>query len=248
MQLTIKNRTANPLSYVQGLITVTANGNKSVPRDFNVLLTQDATFLTDATAGNIIVNNGSTDLSGYSILLLAQVLANFTTDPVATMPLYYQLPINIRQTTNTSVGSVVWAMTNSSSSIKQVIIENINIIMSFDEATPSTRTTLAYELVRFNTVTPTGGTSIIPILIDSLTMTSSVTDARSLDTGLTISGIVFENPLTIITCPACDGSSINYVRNRIPIKLLAGEGLAIRLNADAIEGQSISGDIIWSER
>lgn len=247
MQLTIKNQTANRLSYVQGFITVGAGANTIVPREYNTILAGDAGFLADSAAGNIIVNNGYVDLSGPAVILLAQVLAAFTTTPIATIPLYYSLPVSIRQSANTTAGSTVWSMQNNSASLKIIMIERINLVMSFDAAAPLTRASVRYELVRFNTATPTGGTVLTPILMDSNAPATLVTDARYLDTGLSTSGLVFETAFALIGCPASDGASSSYYRD-MPIKLAAGEGLAIRLNVNAVAGQGLFGEIIWSER
>lgn len=247
MQLIIKNQTANPLSYVQGFITVAANSNTTVPRQYNTILCGDAGFLSDASSGNIIVNNGYANLTTTSIILLAQILAAFSTTPVATIPLYYSLPISIRQSAGTAAGTIVWSMRNNSLSPKIIMIERINLVMSFDAGTPLTRASLRYELVRFNTATPTGGTSISPTMMDSNAPATLVTDARFADTGLSVTGVVFENSFASIGCPASDGASSSYSRD-IPIKLAAGEGLAIRLNVAAVVGQGLFGEIIWSER
>jgi hypothetical protein len=247
MQLTIKNQTANPLSYVQGFITVAANSNTVVPRQYNTLLAGDAGFLSDSAAGNIIVNNGYVDLASSSIIILAQTLSAFATTPIATIPLYYSLPVNIRQSAGTTAGTVVWAMRNNAASPKIVMIEDINLMMSFDAGTPITRQSLRYEFVRFNSATPTGGTQITPTMMDSTAPSTLVTDARYVDTGLTTSGMVFENAFASVGCPASDGVSVAYHRTK-PIKLAAGEGLAIRLNMNAVAGQGLFGEIIWSER
>lgn len=247
MQLTIKNQTANPLSYFQGFITVAANSSTVVPRQYNTLLTGDAGFLADASSGNIIVNNGYVDLAASSIVLLAQALAVFGATPIATIPLYYSLPISLRQSANTGAGTTVWSMRNNAASPKIVMIERINLAMSFDAGTPLSRSSLRYELVRFNTATPTGGTSISPILMDSNAPATLVTDARYAVTGLSVTDVVFENPFASIGCPASDGASSNYSRD-IPIKLAAGEGLAIRLTVAAVTGQGLFGEVIWSER
>ena len=248
MILTIKNQTASPLSYVQGQITVAANGNTIVPRDYNVLVTSDAAFLNDATSGNIIVNNGATDLSGPSILLLAQSLAPFSTTPIAVLPLYYSLNVNIRQSAATAANTTVWAMRNDAASVKQIMIEQILLNMSFDAGTPLGRSLQRYEIRRFNTATPTGGTSITVIPMDSLSPATTVTDARQVDTGLTVTSIVFENIMDIISCPATDQTVVPIRRDFVPIKLAAGEGLAIRLNVASVVGQGLCGRITWSER
>jgi hypothetical protein len=247
MQLIIKNQTANPLSYVQGSIIVAANGSAVVPRQYNTLLAGDAGFLSDSANGNIVVNNGYVDLAQSSIIFLAQTLSAFATTPIATIPLYYSLPVNLRQSAATTAGTVVWAMRNNSASPKIVMVEEISMIMSFDAGTPITRQSLRYEFVRFNSATPTGGNQITPTMMDSSAPSTMITDARYLDTGLTVSGVVFENAFASVGCPASDGASVTYQRHK-PIKLAAGEGLAIRLTNNAATGQGLFGEIIWSER
>ena len=247
MQLTIKNQTGSFLSYFQGFITVSPNANTLVPREYNTILVGDAAFISDANAGNIIVNNGSVDMTAPAIITLAQTLAAFSATPVATLPLYYSLPVSLRQSTATAANTVVWTMRNNSISPKIVVIEKISLAMSFDAGTPVTRTSLRYEFVRFNSATPTGGTQISPILMVSNAPATMITDARFLDTGLTTTGLVFENAFASVGCPASDGATASYYRD-IPIKLAAGEGLAIRLNVAAVAGQGLFGEIIWSER
>lgn len=248
MQLTLKNQTGSPLSYVQGQVTCPASSNAAVPRDYNTLLLGDATFLSDANSGTVILNNGSTDLTGPSIQILATVFAQFSLSPLATLPLYYCAPVNIRQTAATAANSTVWSMRNDASSLKLVTIESIKLMMHFDTGTPLQRSSLRYELRRFSTATPSGGTSITPVLRDSLAPSTSVTDARFLDTGLTVTSVVFDNPFAIIGCPASDGSTNSFSQDIVPFKLAAGEGLCIRLSQTAAIGQGLFGEIIWAER
>lgn len=247
MILTIKNQTGSPLSYLNGLVTVTANGQSIVPRDFNVLICADGQFLSDIRNSNIFLNTGIDDLNTGGSTELVKYLGQFSLEPLATLPLYYSMPVNIRQSAATTAGSTVWSMRNAANSIKMISIESIILNLSFDAPNPLVRNLLRYELIRFNTAAPSGGTSITPIKMDNLAESTTVTDARFLDTGLTVTSVVFETAFAIVSIPSITGSTAHYIRN-IPIKLAAGEGLAIRLSENAIAGMGICGEIIWGER
>ncbi len=250
MIIIIKNKSPGVRSYIGGLITVLEDGITIVPREFNVLLFNDNQLLCDiglVSTAKIIINNGIKDLNVGEVLDLAKVFSQFSLNPIATIPIYYSLPINIKHTGTVALDSTIFSMINNTDSLKIIMIERINLQMCFSAATPLIRTDLIYELVRFNTATPTGGTSISPVLMDSNALTSAITDARYSNTGLTVTGVVFETPFSYIGCPTSDGASTTYFRD-IPIKLAAGEGLAIKLTLASVAGQGLSGEIIWSER
>lgn len=248
MNLTIKNQIVGTRSYLNGIVTVIENGATTISRDLNVIIIGDAQFLFDVTNTNIIVNNGVKDLNPGETLLLAQSLSVFSTDPLATLFLYYSAQISIEQSASTVANSTVWSMRNSSLSPRFVIIERINLTASFHAATPLGRQTLKYDLRRFNTATPTGGTAVTAIQQDTLSSATGVSDIRVLDTGLTVTNVIFENPFAVISLPAVSGSVSSYIRDNMCFKLAAGEGIAIRLNTSALAGLSLTGEIIWSER
>ncbi len=161
---------------------------------------------------------------------------------------YYSVPISIRQTAATAVGATIFSMRNSTTSTTVVIIQRIELLLGFDSATPATRSTQLYDLVRFSTATPTGGTVIPVAQMWSGDSGTQVTDARFLDTGLTTTGVVFNPPFAIIGCPATDATTTKYQRDNVVIVLGIGEGFCIRLNAVAVVGQSLTGEIVWCER
>jgi hypothetical protein len=161
--------------------------------------------------------------------------------------MYYSAPINIRQTAATAANSTVWAMRNAAASTRTVIIEKIELMMAFDSATPATRSTQRYDLIRFSTATPTAGTAITVAQMFSGDPSTQVTDVRFLDTGLTTTGVVLNSPFATIGCPATDATTTKYQRQGPPLFLAAGEGLCIRLNTAAVIGQSVTGEIVWSE-
>jgi hypothetical protein len=161
---------------------------------------------------------------------------------------YYSAPVNVRQTAATAANATIWAMRNSATSTITVFIEKIELLLAFDSGTPITRSTQKYDLIRFSTATPTGGTAITVAQMYSGDTGTQVTDARFLDTGLTTTSMVFNAPFATIGCPATDATTTKYQRDTIALMLGVGEGFCIRLNNAAVVGQSITGEIVWSER
>lgn len=248
MLLTIKNNTSGTRSYLGGFITVAEASQVSISRDLNVIITQDAQFISDITSNAITLNDGSTDHGAASAITLIKILATYVTDPIASLFLYYSASVNVRQTTAAASSTTVWAMRNPLASPFNIVIERIQFKMSFDNLTPLGAKLLRYELVRFNTATPTGGTQITPIKASSIAPASAA-DVRFLDTGLSTTSVVFEGPFSIINCPAVQGAVSDYQRNNVCIKLAPGEGLAIRVSDVAASvGQALSGEIVWSLR
>lgn len=250
MDLTIINKTDSTKNYLGGIVSVSANSSTTIPRDLNVVITNDASLLSDIISRSVALSNGSTDeFSGPQAIDLLRVLANFLTDPIATLFLYYAAPVNVRQTAATASGNTVWAMRNPTSATFFVVIERIFLQMSFDAATPLVGVNLQrYELVRFSGGDPSGGTSITAVKSSSSAPNSGVV-AQFLDTGLTMTGVSFGTPLANISCPEVQGSTNFYQRSGACLKLAAGEGLAIRISdIAAAVGQSIVGEVIWSLR
>lgn len=139
-------------------------------------------------------------------------------------------------------------MRNAAASTKTVYIERVMLLMSFDTATPIGRALNRYTIERFSAATPTGGTAQTPASMDSSNAATGVTDVRFLDTGLTTTGVTFDNPIAIVGCPSTDATTTQYIREGIAIKLAPGEGLALRLNVIAAIGQGLTGEVVWSER
>ena len=161
---------------------------------------------------------------------------------------YYSLPVKIRQSAATGSGATVFSMRNGSSSTVTIIIERIELMLGFDSVTPLTRSLQSYDLVRFSTATPTGGTALTVAQMYSGDVGTQIADARVLDTGLTTTGVVFNPPFCTIGCPASDGATAHYARQDIALMLGVGEGFCIKLNGAAVVGQSLTGEIVWTER
>lgn len=160
----------------------------------------------------------------------------------------YSAPINIRQSATTAINTTVWSIRNDVSSTKTIFIESIQINMAFDSGTPLARSLQRYDFMKFSAATPTGGTSLTIVPTDSNAAATKITDARQVDTGLTVSGVSFGTPFLTVGVPATDSAVVNFQTTDIPIILNAGEGICIRLNVAAVVGQSMTGFISWSER
>lgn len=164
----------------------------------------------------------------------------------------YVLPINIRQTAATAANSVVWAM-RLVSSPRRVYIRQIILTVAFDGTAAAS--TSRYALGRFSVATPTGGAVIPVIKKRSNYSASDVTDARFLDTGLTITGVTFDTPGFIAGCPrGLTGGSSEFVfgtddgTSFSSFELASGEGFWIGLTATAVIGDSLLGWVAWDER
>lgn len=161
---------------------------------------------------------------------------------------YYVTAINIRQSTNTSAGATVWSFRNTDST-KSVYIKKATLLMAYDGDNPMTNQTVRYSVNGFGIATPSDGTTQTPCKLDSASDNSFGPDIRYLDTGLTVTSVVFGPDGTIISCPAVAGASVRFERisGDFNIRLGPGEGICIKLSTDAIEGISLSGELIWEE-
>lgn len=248
MVITLKNQTGNTLNYVGSAVSVGANASLVVTPDYYVALFQDATLMSDYIAGNVVINDGVSDYNNADGMPFVDKFFPFLFTPSATIPFYYSAPVGIRQSNNTGSGATVWAMRNPVGSAKVVFVESINLLMGFDAGTPLGRSFQKYDLVRFSAATPTAGSAITVVAMDSAAAASVVTDVRFVDTGLTTTSVSFGTAFATIGCPASDGSTNFYSRQGVALRLAAGEGLCIRLNGAAVQGQDLAGEIVWSER
>lgn len=165
----------------------------------------------------------------------------------------YALPINIRQTAATAANATVWTMRNGGS--KKVFIRRILLAMLFD-GSAAAATTLKYLLARFSAATPTGGTALTVVKMQTTFASSTLADARFLDTGLTTTGVTFETEWATIGLPASVTSGslfwnmpfIGSNEAKEPFVLNPNEGLAIRLQNAAVIGLGLTGSVHWDER
>lgn len=167
----------------------------------------------------------------------------------------YIANINVRQSAATAANSTIWTMRNVSGPAT-VYIRHIRLMVSFD-GTAAATTTLRYDLMRFDTATPTGGTAVTVVKKRSTYGTSVVSDVRFLDTGLTTTGVNFGAAFHTVGLAASVTNGImeedldyatSIERYNAPFELASGEGLAIRLNVAAVVGLSIRGSVTWDEK
>lgn len=164
----------------------------------------------------------------------------------------YILPFRIIQSAATAANLMVWAMRNGAT--KTVRIRKIKGSITF-AGTAAAATQIGYDFRRFTAATPTGGTVLVPFKKRTGDPASSVADARFVDTGLTTTGITFENAFANINLPASVTGTvgtfaydfINTNEKFSAYELAANEGLGILLTVTAIIGQAISGYVEYDE-
>lgn len=164
----------------------------------------------------------------------------------------YLLPINIRHTAATTANSVVWAVRNGTTKI--LAIRRISVAMGFDGTAAAA--TCRYGIQRFTTATPTGGSVLTAIKKRTTYSASTIADARTVDTGLTLGAMAFEADMMSWGLPvSLTGGSVvrDYVFEQAgerfdSLELAANEGICIRLNQAAVIGLSLTGFMSWDER
>ena len=165
-------------------------------------------------------------------------------------PLYagvYSLRFEVVPTTLTAA-LAYWTMRNTGS--RRVIVRSTSITNGFSGTAAASRS--LYEMGRFGSATPTGGTSLTPIQHDNTYPASSVLDARFSPSGLTTTGVVFEAPFALFGVPnqlnAVTTREWNPISEQDAFTLAVGEGLYIRSNTAIVLGSYLVGSIKWSER
>jgi len=135
---------------------------------------------------------------------------------------------------------------------KKVRIRKILLNVSFNGTAAAT--TQSYELRRFTTATPTGGTAITVIKKRNSAVTSTVTDARfggTTQTALTVTGVVFESPWAAIGQQRQVGSSqsheIIFSDPEDGFEIDVNEGFCIRNAVTGVAGDGLAGMIEWEE-
>lgn len=191
-------------------------------------------------------------LSPYtSSIIPGDTVSKYGMDVVRLRPTtgHYSTYVEIVQSATTAFLQTVFAMRNPLASSKFVTIEELNLAMSFNAATPGTRSTMIYGLGTFSGADPTGGTLSTYYKLDTGDAASVVTPIRFVDTGLSMTGTTLDRIMGIIGLPAVSGGPLNqWKRNNFGILLRPGQGFYIFLTTQAIIGQSLIGEIIWSER
>jgi hypothetical protein len=166
----------------------------------------------------------------------------------------YQLPIYLRQTGATAADSTVWAMRNLGVPSRAIYLRRLAVNVMFDGTAAAS--TSRYELRRFRTATPTNGTALTVVKQNTDEAASVVTDARFLDTGLTVAAVTFDTPAMAMGAPRQVGACASYVREWPGMMAEQGsgafiikptDGICLRLGVASVIGDNIQGWIEWDE-
>lgn len=160
----------------------------------------------------------------------------------------YQARIEVLPTT-LPAGTTYFAMRNAAGSGKLALVNSIMINTGFAGAAAVSRS--IFEIVRFSSATPTGGTQITAGKKNTNSdPDSAVTDIRFAPAGLTTTGVVFStDPIALIGVAnqLTVGNNMEMILTE-PIILAPGEGLAFRANGAIVAGAAVLGAIGWYER
>lgn len=161
----------------------------------------------------------------------------------------YVAPINMRATGGVAANSTIWSIRAGGTT--PLNIRRIVLFAAFDGTAASS--SAIYELMRFDTATPSGGTPITAVPLDLGSAASTAANIQQSPTmaALTVTGVNFHTPLmTGAACPrGATGSVVaeEYAFEEAPIVLRANEGLAIQISAAAVAGDVLGGFIEWEE-
>lgn len=169
------------------------------------------------------------------------------------MAVGFWLPVQIIQSTNSAANTLVWSMRNLGGTT--ITIQRIYLVHSFNGTAAAT--TSRYDIVRFRDATPTGGTALTVVKRDTASAASGVTDARFLDTGLTVASVTFDTAAAHVGGARQNGSASVFDLDLVHIRrdlatdegivLANNDGLGLRLGVAAVAGDSLTGFVQWLE-
>jgi hypothetical protein len=164
----------------------------------------------------------------------------------------YSAIIDIAPATTLTDGTTYWSMRNNGGGGRVALIRQIELIMLFTGTAAASVSSYRFE--RFNTATPTGGSSITANKFKNSYANTTMTDIRFLNTGLTTTSVVFE-ATGFIRTGHMNQLTANVVQDfkwhvseTVKQELAAGEGLCIRANGALVAGTRMIGQITWDER
>lgn len=164
------------------------------------------------------------------------------------MPIF-TAPVNMRFTGATAAGSTVWVM--RAGTTVPLNIRRIVLFGAFDGTAAAT--TARYEVKRFRTAAPTGGTAItaVPEDLNAVGTTTVTLLQETTGAALTVTSVVFDTAM--MTAMACARGatganvSVNLDFTDSPIVIDPSDGLCIQNQQAAVIGDSLSGFIEWEE-
>lgn len=165
----------------------------------------------------------------------------------------YMLPIAFRQTAATAADSTLWAMRNLGVN-RAVYIRRLVLNVTFDGVAAAS--TSQYEVRRFRTATPTGGTALTVVKKNTNDAASAITDARFVDTGLTVVGVAYDAPSVTVGAPRAAAAIVQGMyewpgmssgQGSGAFVLAENDGLCIRNGLVTVIGDAVTGWIEWDE-
>jgi len=178
---------------------------------------------------------------------------NEVAKPPGTGSYILQIP-NGRITAAIGAGSTLWAMRNGAT--KTLSIRRVLLTIGFDGT--GVATTSLFELVRFSTAAPTGGTAITANVVKKKNSygASTLADARfNSGAALSVVSVVFEAAFGMWGVPRGATGAVATVDARWrtglesydTFNLAINEGIAIRCTVATVIGDSFKGMIEWDE-
>lgn len=161
----------------------------------------------------------------------------------------YTLPVQVRQNAATVVDALVWSARNTLAKVVQV--RRIYLAAGFDGV--AAMSVSQYKLIRFRTATPSGGAALAVqgLRANGAVTGQGITDARVLDTGLTVTSVTFDGPFAYVGAPRQLGVAVAFdycfYADGDPLELVEGDGLGIRIGVTAVIGDSITGYVQFAE-
>ena len=167
--------------------------------------------------------------------------------------------VNVRQSAATAAGAAVWAIYNSSSTVK-VMIRSAWFQLLFDGTAAATL--MKYELVKYTGVTAfSGGSLVTPMHKRSSLSGAVVAVARVLDTGLTLTGGTAQAIIQVGTMGRVTQTTTNFQSvismplganergtiNAMAIELAQNEALALRQTVTSVIGDNVIGYVETAE-
>jgi hypothetical protein len=174
---------------------------------------------------------------------------NSQVDIFSYFPKRYSLPVGTvgRQTGTPAAGAVLWAVRNLGAT--PMYIKRVQLYAAFDGTAAAT--TQRYYLTRFRTATPTGGTALTAVKMDTTMDNGQTIDAREAVAGLTVTSVTYDTEWLALNCQRQVSATqkLEFVAPDIRDAFVVpvNDGICIRLGVAGVIGDSLVGLVEWGE-
>lgn len=184
------------------------------------------------------------DTTSKALKVISYNAAGTTTMESTAWSGIYGTKIEVVPSTLTAA-TTYFAMRNTGA--KTATIAAFEVQLSFSGTAAASRS--VFEIGRFNTATPTGGTAQTAIKMNNASAATSMGDLRFAPGGLTTTSVVFENPIALINVTNQLTWNLAYDLNATiaGMTLAVNEGFYIRANTAIVAGAALHGHILWAE-